>query len=141
MRSDSIGIYLGHKKINPVGFKAVYYGGKLIWMDVKSISFRSKFLYLQTSALPFYNYTIAQLQLNSLDAKSLQGKNIISVELDGRTSDIKWTFPTSGSSVNQYYLVSETTYDTYKDVQDKAKSDYGIFSSKTVSSVVVYYTD
>ena len=141
MRSDSIGIYLGHKKINPVGFKAVYYGNKLIWRDVKSVSFTTTFLYYQTSGLSFYNYTVAELQITNMNAKLLQGKNIISVELDGRTSDVKWTFPTSGSSVNKYHLVVETTSATFREVQNKVKSDYGVSFSKNISNVVVYYTD
>ena len=141
MRSDSIGIYLANKKIKPVGFKAVYYGNKLIWRDVKSVSFRTTFLYYQTSGLSFYNYTVAELQITNMNAKLLQGKNIISVELDGRTSDVKWTFPTSGSSVTKYYLVVETTSATFKEVQNKVKSDYGVSFSKNISNVVVYYTD
>ena len=141
MRSDSIGIYLGHKKINPVGFKAVYYGNKLIWRDVKSVSFTTTFLYYQTSGLSFYNYTVAELQITNMNAKLLQGKNIISVELDGRTSDVKWTFPTSGSSIKKDYLVVETTSATFREVQNKIKSDYGVSFSKNISNVVVYYTD
>ena len=141
MRSDSIGIYLGHKKINPVGFKAVYYGNKLIWMDVKSVSFTTTFLYYQTSGLSYYKYAVAELQITNTNSKLLQGKNIISVELDGRTSDVKWTFPTSGSSIKKDYLVVEATSATFREVQNKVKSDYGVSFSKNISNVVVHYTD
>lgn len=141
MRSDSIGIYLGHKKINPVGFKAVYYGNKLIWRDVKSVSLSNIYYYYNGYPYAFYNYAVVQLQLDSSYAQLLQGKNIVSVELNGKTSDVEWTFPTSGSSLKKDYLVVEATAATFNQIDSKMKADYGISKSGYVSSVVIYYTD
>ena len=120
-----------------------YLGDKLVWgdnLDVQSISFNDIFLYFQASPYGFYNYTAAQLQLTSGEAQLLQGKNIVSVEIEGKKSDVKWAFPTSGSSLTQSYLAVESTATTFTQVQNKIKSDYGISTAKTAKSVVVYYT-
>lgn len=119
-----------------------YLGDKLVWgdnLDVQSVSFSNKFFYYQYSGYGFYNYTAVELQLNATDAQLLQGKNIVSVEVEGKKSDIKWSFPTSGSSISKNYLVVETTSSTFKEVQNKAKSDYGI-TLGTFVNAVVYYT-
>ena len=121
-----------------------YLGDKLIWgkdLDAKSISFSSVFLYYYDTPYAFYNYTVVQLHLKSSDAQLIQGKNIIGVELEGKKSDVKWTFPTSGSSLNKDYLAVESTAATFTQVLNKVKSDYGIYRYATVKSVVVHYTD
>ena len=110
-------------------------------MDVKSISLSNIYYYYNGYPYAFYNYAVVQLQLDSSYAKLLQGKNIVSVELNGRTSDVKWTFPTSGSSLKKDYLVVEATAATFNQIDSKMKADYGISKSGYVSSVVIYYTD
>ena len=122
-----------------------YLGDKLIWgdnLDVQSVSIDNVFIYYyERPGYAFYNYAVVQLNLKSSDAKLIQGKNIIGVELEGKTSDVKWTFPTSGSSLNKDYLAVESTAATFTQVLNKVKSDYGIHKYGTVKSVVVHYTD
>lgn len=121
-----------------------YLGDKLIWgkdLDAKSITFSKVFLYYPEKPYSFYNYSAIQLQLSSSNAQLIRGKSIISVELDGKTSDVEWTFPTSGSSLNKDYLTVESTATTFTQVQNKIKSDYGIPKYTSVGSVVVHYTD
>ena len=130
-------LFYGSQKI-----RSRYLGDKLVWgdnLDVQSVSFSNKFFYLQGYPYGFYNYAVVQLQLSSSDAQLLQGKNIISVEINGKKSDVKWTFPTSGSSMNKDYLVVEATADTFTQIESKIKADYGISKSAYVDAVV-YYT-
>lgn len=131
-------LFYGSQKIT-----SRYLGDKLIWgknLSAQSIPFSGKFFYYQGYPYSFYNYTVAQLQLNSSEAQLIRGKNIISVELNGKTSDVKWTFPTSGSSINKDYLVVETTTSTFTQIESKMKADYGISKSGSVNAVV-YYTE
>lgn len=130
-------LFYGSQKIT-----SRYLGDKLIWgkdLDAKSVSFSNTFFYYQGSPYGFYNYAVVQLQFTSSEAQLLRGKNILSVELDGRTSDVKWTFPTSGSSIKKDYLVVEATAATFTQVESKIKADYGISKSAYVDAVV-YYT-
>lgn len=132
-------LFYGSQKIT-----SRYLGDKLIWgkdLDAKSVSFSNIFFYYQGNPYGFYNYAVVQLQFTSSEAQLLRGKNILSVELDGKTSDVKWTFPTAGSSINKDYLVVEATTATFTQVENKIKSDYGIPTYKSVKNVVVYYTD
>ena len=127
-----------------------YLGGNLIWGDnlgtvgddsgTQTVSFSNIYLYYQPNPYSFYNYTVAQLNLDSSDAQLIRGKNIVSVELDGKKSDVKWAFPTSGSSLIESYLAVESTSTTFTQVQNKIKSDYGISAHKYVDSVVIHYT-
>ena len=122
-----------------------YLGDRLIWgkdLAAKSVSIDNVFLYYyEGTPYAVYNYTVVQLNLKSSDAQLIQGKNIIGVELEGKTSDVKWTFPTSASSLNKDYLAVESTAATFTQVLNKVKSDYGIHKYGTVKSVVVHYTD
>ena len=122
-----------------------YLGSQLIWgkdLDAKSVSIDNIFLYYyEGPGYAFYNYAVVQLHLKSTDAQLIKGKNIIGVELEGKKSDVKWTFPTSGSSLNKDYLAVESTAATFTQVLNKVKSDYGIYKYATVKSVVVHYTD
>lgn len=119
-----------------------YLGDKFIWgedLDAKSISFPNNlFLFYQTSPRENYNYTTTQIHLSSSQAQLIQGKKIISVEIDGKTSDVKWSFPTSGSTLNPLYLAVESTADTFTQVQNKVKSDYGKLTNAIVGIVVHY---
>lgn len=119
-----------------------YLGNQLIWgdnLDVQSVSFTNIFFYYGSRGYDFYNNAVVQLQLSSSDAQPLKGKNIVSVELNGKTSDVEWTFPTSGSLLTESYLTVESTEATFNQISSKMKSDYGISRSERVS-VVVYYT-
>ena len=121
-----------------------YLGDKLIWGDnlaVQSASFSNIFYYYSGYPYGSYNNAVVQLQLSSSNAQLLQGKNIVSVELNGKTSDVEWTFPTSGSTLTKHYLtVESTSLSNFKQIDSKMKADYGISKSAHVS-VVVYYTD
>lgn len=120
-----------------------YLGDKLIWgdnLDVQSVSFSNIFFYLASRGYDFYKNAVVQLQLSSSDAQPLKGKNIVSVELNGKTSDVEWTFPTSGSALNKDYLTVESTPTTFNQISSKMKADYGMSRSERVD-VVVYYTD
>lgn len=120
-----------------------YLGGQLIWgdnLDTQTVSFSNIYIYYQPNGYSFYNYTAAQLHFDSSDAQLIRGKNIVSVELDGKKSDIKWTFPTSDSTLDNNYLAVESTSTSFTQVQNKVKSDYGISTHGFVDSVVVYYT-
>lgn len=131
-------MFYGSQKI-----RSRYLGDKLVWgdnLDVQSISFNNIFLYFQPYPYTFYNCTAAQLHFVASDAQLIRGKNIVSIELDGKKSDVKWTFPTSGSSLDKNYLAVETTTSTFDEIQNKAKADYGVSSSKSIKNVVVYYT-
>lgn len=121
-----------------------YLGDKFIWgedFDAKSISFSNNlYFFHQHTPRENYNYTTTQIHLSSSEAKLIQGKYIISVEIDGKTSDVKWSFPTSGSTLNPNYLAVESTADTFTQVQNKVKSDYGKRTSAFVR-IVVHYKD
>ena len=119
-----------------------YLGSQLVWgkdLDVQSVSFEHIYFYFQPM-YNFYNYTIAELQLNSSQAELVRGKNIVSVEIEGKTSDTKWAFPSSGSALNKNYLAVESTPAVFYEEQNKIKSDYGK-SSPSYVDIVVYYTD
>lgn len=119
-----------------------YLGSKLIWGDnlsTQTASFSEIYIYYQPNGYSFYNYTAAQLHLSSSDAQLIRGKNIVSVEINGKKSDTKWAFPTSDSTLDSNYLAVESTSTTFTQVQNKIKSDYGI-SKHAYVSVVVYYT-
>lgn len=120
-----------------------YLGSQLIWgkdLDVQSISFSHIFFYYGSRGYDFYNNAVVQLQLSSSDAQPLKGKNIVSVEANGKTSDVEWTFPTSGSVLTESYLTVESTPTTFNQISSKMKADYGMSQSEYVD-VVVYYTD